>query len=184
MRRNKFKKRNPSPRESSFSKFENFSIITSIISIILAAGSPILVTHLNNQFNVEKQQIDYKYQMKKRQLETQDKVVDKRIELIEKTSKLVGQAAGVSDLFRTYIKNIDNPEKEMSEKLAKYNGEYYSVISMDQIYFGPETQKAINELSKEDGAWWNKSKDKYNNLLSSMYGEIYYEINEDLDDIE
>lgn len=109
--------------------------------------------------------------------EAKRSVLQKRSELIDKTASVFGKSPGISDVWRTYLNELDKNKLEikntdLSEKLAQYNSEYYSVISLDQLYFGSKTRAVIDELGKDGKPWWEISKDKTDKLLRTMVEEL------------
>lgn len=119
-------------------------------------------------------------------LEHENRILEKRIELIDETAKLIGEAPGIADLWGAYLGAIrDTTNKNrtylatdtaLSEKLAEYNGRYLSTLLLDDHYFGPKTHAAIQALSDEEGPWWEKSHQKTDALLIAMMGELYWEL--------
>ncbi|BEO42323.1 hypothetical protein SMQE13_16740 [Serratia marcescens] len=132
-------------------------------------------------------------------LEQKKKVLEKRIELIESTVRVFNRAATVEGLRGTlqaekdYVllkvqcstgsaslslskacKDIDRHGGENIERVAKeihaLNADFSAIMSLDKIYFGAKTQKAVDSLMQGDP--WLSSEDKKQALLSAMANEM------------
>lgn len=118
---------------------------------------------------------------------TVQKIIDKRFELIEKTAKLIGQAPGIDDLWKLYTKNnyldengefvyiLTEKDKDLSEKLGNYQGEYKTLFMLDGCLFGPKTGKALTKLNEDEKPFWQKSTSTMDNIITAMISELNYQ---------
>jgi len=144
-----------------------FPAFIGLLGVIIGA---VLTTYLSNDLANKSWVKQVNYEEKKT-------ISNKRIELIDKTASVFAKSPGISDIWSSYLKDLDKNEFEiknieLSEKLAQYNSEYYSVISLDHLYFGPKTKAVIDELGKEDKPWWQKNKDLTDKLLTTLIEEL------------
>lgn len=152
------------------------AIVTAIITLMGIIAGVYLTNSLtneawDNQYNIEQNNF----------------VIKQRLELIQETSLVMGKAPGYDEIFQFHIINgqvildeknssyfVNDPD--ISIQLAEYKGQYESVLILDTIYFGPNTSSAIQELSKEKGPWWAKSRNKTDAVIIAMREELYYGI--------
>lgn len=151
-------------------------ITTALIALLGVLLGGVIAGYYNDQ--VSKRQAEFNEQLWKKQAgyEFKRTLFIKRLELIDKTSFAFGRAPGIEDIWEEYIaaKTEKNNDRviELGEKLANFNAEYSSLIMQDSLYFGPNTRIAIDELGKETGPWWKKSRDKVDKLLGAMVQEL------------
>lgn len=102
--------------------------------------------------------------------EKEKMIIQKRIDLIEKTSKLIGMNPGMIDLFNEYKKQVFGNKNyvQNSEKLLQYNAEYNSTILLVSMFFGKEVRNIIHSYSEKSGPYWEKLNNK---LLEAMINE-------------
>ncbi len=115
-------------------------------------------------------------------LDQKSQILQKRIELVERTTKILYQTTGIEDLGNKYLtkihfdpitNKISSDDLLLSEKLSNYYGDYVSVLELDQIFFGPETKKSITTLLAEKEPFWAKTKEKNDAVIAAMTNELY-----------
>jgi hypothetical protein len=110
-------------------------------------------------------------------------VLQKRLDLIERTAQLAGKAPGIDDVWSAYLKEISASAKRsglpthdpsLSNKLGEYNGEFQSVLYLDALFFGSKTREAIAafNLTTKPRPYWDISADDMNRLLGAMASEL------------
>lgn len=106
------------------------------------------------------------------------KIIEQRINLVDRAAKIFGKSPGLQDTWREYrIKmNKEEVDKLIVDKLTEAQGEFQSIIFLSGIYFGPNTQQALKDLGEAPGPWWEKPKDKQDSFVSAMASEINYKI--------
>lgn len=71
-------------------------------------------------------------------------ILQKRLDLIERTAQLSGKAPGIDDVWQTYLRGINSavkrgvvpsPEPVLSEKLGEYNGQFRAVLELDALFW-------------------------------------------------
>ena len=158
------------PRSSSENPLISKVLIPLIIGLIGVFGtiSGVYITYSLSSKESEKARI----------IEYEATIVNQRIEIIDRASRIYGKAPGISDLWAKYLSEVGNStvEIELAEKLAEYNGEYESVVWMAGLYFGPKTKEALKVLSDERGPWWTKNPENVDKFMIAMYSEIDYGI--------
>lgn len=128
-------------------------------------------------------------------IENAKQLYQKRLEMIERTSIITNKLPAINDHFNYYFEktlSIDTMQNYhpgraelvpkdlgLSEKLGEFKAELYTVIYLDQIYFGPNTRKYIEDkfvkLRNIDSAWWNLNRETtYIKLLETMSSELNY----------
>ncbi len=112
-------------------------------------------------------------------LDYENQILNQRIAVLERASKIFGKAPGIQDVWSKYSKSfrnskgeLNNPPLDIVEKLTDYQGEYQSVVSLAGIYFGPKTRTAIADMSSEKKPWWNKSKKNQDAFFAAMSTEL------------
>jgi hypothetical protein len=82
-------------------------------------------------------------------------VLQKGLDLIDRTAQLLGRAPGIEDVWQTYRKEIGrsikkgslpSPDLALATKLGEYNGEFRATLEMDNLFFGPNTRIASTAL--------------------------------------
>ena len=77
-----------------------------------------------------------------------NEILEKRIEIIDRTAKIFGKSPGISELWGKHLKDVfshneNKIDKDLTEKLTEYQGEFQSVIYLASMYFGPKTNSAL-----------------------------------------
>lgn len=148
-------------------------MVTGLVAASAALAGTWLSFHLSSQSSRDIQQ-----------REAAREVIAKRLELIDRTSTVFGCAPGISDMWHVYLSKL-RPSVTiqgvryagpvgLADKLGQYKADYDSVLMMDAVLFGPDTNKAIAELGRQGGPWWEKSRDKTNAVLTAMTRELGY----------
>ncbi|WP_275166187.1 hypothetical protein [Citrobacter koseri] len=106
------------------------------------------------------------------------KIIDQRIQLIDRAANIFGQSPGLEDVWHNYHDAINKREVDRSiiDRLSSAQGEFQSVVFLSAVYFGPKTRQALKELSDYPGPWWAKPKEKQDGLIVSMTEEIRYQL--------
>lgn len=110
-------------------------------------------------------------------------ILQKRLDLIERTADLAGQAPGIQDVWQLYLDRISASVKRgvlppfdptLSEKLGEYNGQFRATLQLDAIFFGPKTRTAIASLKGDRSVlpYWNFPEENVARLLSAMTAEL------------
>lgn len=117
--------------------------------------------------------------------ERNTKLFEERIALIERTTKITSRMPEISGLFSLFIisihYNVSHPIAEtkedvnLIEKLANYRSELWSVMVLNQIYFGDSTRMVINTIlgDKKTENWFDIPEEKYNQIITTMSSELY-----------
>jgi hypothetical protein len=111
-------------------------------------------------------------------------VLQKRLDLIERTAQLAGKAPGMDDVWQAYLKEIPTSVKKgveplhdpaLASKLGEYNGEFQATLTLDALFFGPKTQAEIAELKGTPGPlpYWKIPPERMNRLISAMAAELH-----------
>lgn len=135
---------------------------------ILGTLGGVVITNHQNSVN-EKESRLYAYQTK---------IIEQRINLVDRAAKIFGKSPGLQDVWKEYIKMMEKGKVDQSiiDKLTDAQGEFQSIIYLSSVYFGPKTQKALKDFDETPGPWWTKPKEKQDNFVSSMALEISYGI--------
>ncbi|HHU4044521.1 TPA: hypothetical protein ACUB6H_000061 [Enterobacter cloacae] len=143
-------------------------ITLSLFGILGTLGGVLIANH-QSSVN-EKESRHYVYQTK---------IIEQRINIVDRAARIFGKSPGLQDTFNEYIKVIakgDKLDKDATQQLTEAQGEFQSIIYLSTIYFGPKTREALKELGEAPGPWWQKPKEKQDNLVSAMASEINYDI--------
>lgn len=141
--------------------------VLGIIGVIIGA----FLTGYYNQNNWERK-VSYEQEME---------IYREKVNLINKTSRVIGKMPAASDIFSSYFfnvfdtiskRNIDS-QVETAERLGEIRAELWSVMTMNKIYFGDSTRKTIKRvLGDRNEKWWDITDSNYNKILNSMYLEL------------
>lgn len=140
-------------------------IFVGIIGVFGTLGGVLVTNYQTSKTNKENQLFSYNV-----------KIIDQRINLIDRTAKIFGQSPRLQEIWNEYIKMNKMEDKSINDRLSAAQGEFQSVVFLAAVTFGPKTKKALKELSDIPGPWWTKPKDKQDNLLVAMSDEIQYEL--------
>ena len=157
--------RNPTKIEKFFSYIKDFVLVLIGVAGTLAG---VMVTN-NQSVENDKSTRIYTYQ---------SKIIDQRINLIDRAANIFGKSPGLQDTFKEYSDGFSKGKIEQSviDKITDAQGEFQSVVFLASVYFGPKTQKALKDLSDINAPWWAKPKALQDNLIVSMTAEIDYNI--------
>jgi hypothetical protein len=148
-------------------------LVTGMIAIIGGALGAILTFYLTQTSWV----ISTDFQQR-------SALLQKRLDLIERTAQLAGKAPGMEDVWQAYLKEIGTSVKKgdplpshdpaLSEKLAEYNGQFRAILELDTLFFGPKTRAELASLKgKTDPLpYWEYPADNMSHLLAAMANEL------------
>ncbi len=128
----------------------------------------------------------------KNQVKTSDRklLIDKRIELIDKTAKIFYRLPATEKLYDYGIyKNIDisffdDNNKQIilpknlavSREMGEHRSEFSAILIQDRLYFGRETEQYIKDSLQVDNTYfWNIPQNKYERLIEIMESELFIE---------
>lgn len=153
------------------------TIVGAIIALIgVISGS--LITGFMSK-NLWENQIVY---------EQKKQVLDQRIKLIEKVSKLANLAPQMRNL-QNYVQlqssllntpevkrfgiKVDEPSKvlEIANKRAELNAEFASTLQLVALYFGPKSKASAQKLSTQQ-PWWEIGEPSFRELINAMNEEL------------
>lgn len=129
-----------------------------------------------------------------------NKVREQRIELIEKTSRILAgservkalafihevQANASNNISNICIeallsgKALDNCDLEsmnlelndINSSIFSAHSEYYAIKNLAVIYFCEETKQAFSNLGARDKTWWLSTEQEQEKLIGAMFEEI------------
>lgn len=118
-------------------------------------------------------------------------LLNKRIDLVDKTAKTFYQLPGVQEMFSySMTKGFDtvriNPvdmqpeivpkDYLLSKELSQIRADYFAVLIQDQLYFGDSTRRFLNKMQAKNDSlkipWWKTPEDDYKKLLETMTSEL------------
>ncbi len=154
---------------------ENFKFLFPTITAFIG----IIIGSLLNAYTSDKLYYD------KLNAEQQVAFFNARLQQIEKTTKIVAKLPAIKEQF-DYHFNSNSLIKDsliliknlaISERLAEYRSDFFSILTMDKLYFGNKTAKEIdsffNKNKKEGIKWWNAKEESFEPLINSMYEELF-----------
>lgn len=108
------------------------------------------------------------------------KIFEQKLSLIERTSTINSKMPAASDLFNLYFPNLSNTvvnaEQKIAliEKLGEIRAELFSVMFLNQIYFGDSTRVKIYKYlgNEKSETWWNLPEENYNDIVETMVKEL------------
>jgi len=127
--------------------------------------------------------------------EDQQQLVDKRIELMERTITVMSRSKVVKDMDEDYRKTtltslakvgldpskiVDVVSKTLKEKslsrceAMESRTEYVTILRLDAILFGEKTRKAVDALLSED-PWWAADSTLREALIDAMEADFFSE---------
>ncbi|MFB0517638.1 MAG: hypothetical protein ACETWG_13710 [Candidatus Neomarinimicrobiota bacterium] len=160
-------------------------MIISAVVVFAAAAAGALITY-EVQRDVWEQKLQH---------EEQQQLVDKRIELMEKTIALMSRSKVVREMDETDKKTtlstlakvgldptkiVDVIGKSLKEKslarcaVMESRSEYATILRLDAIFFGDKTRKAVEALLDED-PWWNADPRLRENLIAALEDDFFSE---------
>lgn len=162
-----------------------FLVIISGVVVFAAAAAGAVITY-NIQRDVWKQKL---------QREDQQRLLDKRIELIERTVNLMGKSTAVIGQDRDYTRSfltamgktaqdptkavgiISKMLKESSEArcdIARVHSDFISLLALNDIFFGKRTRTAVRALQEVD-PWWEADSAIKADLIEAIKADFYDE---------
>jgi len=160
-----------------------FLVIISGVVVFAAAAAGAVITY-NVQRDVWEQKL---------QREDQQRLLDKRIELIERTVNLMGKSTAVVGQDRDYTRSfltamgktaqdptkavgiISKMLKESSEArcdIARVHADFISLLALDDIFFGKRTRTAVRALQEVD-PWWEADSALKADLIEGLEADFY-----------
>jgi hypothetical protein len=168
----------------SFRSKVYLAIIVAALSFSGGAGGTLMASY----FEKSKWQRETEFSIKR-------ETFAKRMELLERTIKAINNLQ-VIDIYEasgrySFIEGEDLIRSgkvaapalatvvEGVVKLKETQAELSAVMSLDAIYFGPRTKRALIDLQKALGTaqpWWRLADSKTKALLDAMAGELEYDL--------
>lgn len=153
------------------------AVITAVLAFTGAIGGTIVASRYEREKWVR--ETNYTYQQN---------ILNKRVELLERTVKILnlGDSARNLDLdarmshYESITRNLSSKgvtdqfwKDYLSSrlKLEDLDVEFSTVVSLDRIYFGEKTSRAIEELAKSP-KWWEAEDSKKQDLINAMGNEL------------
>ena len=115
-------------------------------------------------------------------------ILNKRVELVDRTARIINRRNSVKRLD-VYIQNLVTmatlkPESGSGDAELKkvvdaalsrddLNVELATILSLDALYFGPKTDKAIANLSKAGPDFWAADESLFQALLNALAQEFF-----------
>jgi hypothetical protein len=176
-------KRNNFKKDSSNIKLV---LITSILTAMSTLGVTYFAYYLSRSKDEEtflKNKV-FDYQMyilneRKTLLERTNQILYKRkwfynLEVIVDASQQLAQLNASSSVgqFDKHMNNLSSSTKELNELVAEYS----SLMTLNQIYFGPKTNKCVHKLNMDSVYWWHKDRILMDSLIFSMQEEMFYQV--------
>jgi hypothetical protein len=162
-----------------------FLILLSAVIVFTAAVAGAVITY----------EVERDIWEKKLAQEDALQLVDKRIELMERTIAMMSRGKVVKEMDEDVRKKtladavkvgldptklVDMIGKTMKEKslsrcaVMESRSDYTALLRLDAIMFGDRTRKAVDALLAED-PWWNAGKGLRENLIEAMEADFYDE---------
>jgi hypothetical protein len=116
--------------------------------------------------------------------ERQSKIFEEKMKLIERTTSIFAKIPAADDYFTNYFRiKIDTTknklgdktiETDLANKLADIRSELWTVLLLDQLYFGDSTKIKINNIlgKSKEYYWWKIPEEKYNEIIQTMTSEL------------
>jgi len=160
-----------------------FLVIISGVVVFAAAAAGAVIT-----YNVQRDVWEQKLQRK-----DQQRLLDKRIELIERTVNLMGKSTAVIGQDRDYTRSfltamaktaqdptkavgvISKMLKESSEArcdIARVHADFISLLALNDIFFGKRTRTAVRTLQEVD-PWWEADSALKADLIEAIKADFY-----------
>jgi hypothetical protein len=148
-----------------------------ILPAILAFLAVLIGVYLTSFFN----HTDWQ---KKADYETRVKILEQRLQLIERTTTVTGKMPSTNGLFNVYFSNIIDTSKQnrlsaseeivLTEKLGEVRAELRSVMFLNQLYFGDSTKAKIHKylIKEKSKTWWDLPDETYNDIVETMAKEL------------
>ena len=174
----------PKPPGNIFSTLRQ-NISLALIAGILAFGGAVAGGVITNAAQRALWEDEFAY-------DAEQRIVDMRIDLIERTVMLMSQSYAVQETEKDNIaaalssvaKVATDPKSIMGlikknfreQTVAKCKAissrkEYTNILKLDQVFFGPKTNRAVEKLLKVDPWWDAKAKDR-EALIDAMHAEF------------
>ncbi len=162
-----------------------FQLLMAVVLIASAAAAGAVITYEVQRHVWETRLRD----------EYQKQMVDKRIELIERTVNLMGKSTAVIGQEKNYTRSFltamaataQDPSKmvgifkemfgEPSEarcNIAEVHAEFMSLLELNEIFFEGRTRKAVRALQEAD-PWWEADSALKDDLIEALKADFYGE---------
>ena len=176
--------------DTTHSIYKVLSLTMPLIGVVVGSLLTVYLTREINDELWEKQNISSQ----------QKNLVEKRINLIERASKILNSKQSIEDVnmylktqssyaeeavncaknFKEYnmtiaeCKNLVDLEDTFQKMKLKndLNSEFGSLLQLTSLYFGNKTKKFSQELSKHP-KWWEADMELFSNYITAMNEELY-----------
>ncbi|HMG67186.1 MAG TPA: hypothetical protein VK588_05845 [Chitinophagaceae bacterium] len=160
-------------------KEKKWDLKIALYGALIGGGIALLSTLTSLYFSNE----DRRYDEKKA-------ILNKKIELIDKTAKNYYQLPGVEEMFNySFNKNIDTSRRlqensldltpkdyTLSKELSLIRADFFATLLQDQLYFGPKTRNYLDSIESKRELlkipWWKTPESSYVKLLAIMTSEL------------
>jgi hypothetical protein len=124
-----------------------------------------------------------------RNSERKETLLDKKIELIDKTTRVVYKFPSVQETFSHALRNdtvkfdllvmpyLEHKDLNLIKELGELRAEFYAILVQDQLYFGDKTRHFIDSVFNKDNpkykrTWWQTPDTTYRQLVEVMMSEL------------
>jgi hypothetical protein len=124
------------------------------------------------------------------QFEAEQKILGERIKLVERTAQIMNKIdylelnylieSGKTDLAKIGAGKLEDII-DHRKIVAELNSEFLTVVSLNNIYFGPqvrEAQKKLFDATNNETPWWRTDENLRDNYANAVFSEISYGLNE------
>jgi hypothetical protein len=143
------------------------AMITAVLAFVGSAGG-ILITSAQQKAEWERST----------GFDQRNKILDTRVDLIERTVKLISQA----NTARALASQTDSGAaslREDREALMTLNSDFAATLALDAIYFGPQTKQAVSAMTQAKDRWWDADETLRKNLVAALSAELMYNLESD-----
>lgn len=154
-------------------KEKNTSLIAETCKIVVAAliAGAVGAATTNHFWNK-----DFKRWKAEKSLQFDLSMIDTRMKLFERTSKILNkrkQALRLRSQLQAMINNSKDQEKKQ-QLLDELNVEYSTATNLNYVMFGPETQKSINKIIATNVTWLDVDEKLIEDYLRVLTKELYH----------
>lgn len=176
-----FQLRRIEQRLTSVSQRTSWRAAAAVGTALLAFGGAAAGTYISFRFEEQKWRRTTTYDAARA-------LYGKRMELIERTTRAFNQADSAA-ILDTYVAaqrkeaataetslraDILRSVLEADLKRQDLTNEYATTLTLNAVYFGPKTRKAVVPAMVQ-GEWWRVTPEKQHALLQAMYDELAYD---------
>jgi hypothetical protein len=139
------------------------ALITAVLAFVGSAGG-ILITSAQQRADWERST----------GFDQRQKILDTRVDLIERTVRLISQA----NTARVLANQAEGASalREDRETLMALNSEFAATLALDAIYFGPQTKQAVAAVLQTKDRWWDADETLRRNLVTALSTELMYNL--------